>query len=53
MVASIPIITDSALAPAQEALAQGSPMKRQGSPEEMTNVMLMLCSPGKQDTHSK
>ena len=41
-----PLITDSALAPAQEALAQGSPMKRLGSPEEMTNVMLMLCSPG-------
>lgn len=41
-----PLITDSALAPAQETLAQGSPMKRLGSPEEMTNVMLMLCSPG-------
>lgn len=40
-----PLITESALANAQDSLAQVSPMKRLGSPEEMTNVMLLLCSP--------
>lgn len=27
-------------------LSRGAPMKRLGQPEEITNVMLMLCSPG-------
>jgi NAD(P)-dependent dehydrogenase (short-subunit alcohol dehydrogenase family) len=27
-------------------LEQGSPMKRFGEPKEITNVILMLCSPG-------
>ncbi len=27
-------------------LSKGSPMKRLGEPQEITNVMLMLCSPG-------
>ncbi|NIB44926.1 SDR family oxidoreductase [Pseudomaricurvus alkylphenolicus] len=46
-----PMVTDSEMSgdnPEQFAqfLAQGSPMKRLGQPEEITNVMLLLCSPG-------
>lgn len=41
-----PLVTDNALGDMQEFLAGGAPMKRLGEPEEITNVMLMLCSPG-------
>ncbi|MEC8427877.1 MAG: SDR family oxidoreductase [Pseudomonadota bacterium] len=41
-----PLVTDNALGEVQDFLAVGSPMKRLGQPEEITNVMLMLCSPG-------
>ena len=41
-----PLFTDSELVESTDFLAQGSPMKRLGRPEEITNVMLMLCSPG-------
>ena len=41
-----PLFTDSELVESTDFLAQGSPMKRLGQPEEITNVMLMLCSPG-------
>lgn len=41
-----PLVTDNALNEMQEFLSGGSPMKRLGQPEEITNVMLMLCSPG-------
>jgi NAD(P)-dependent dehydrogenase (short-subunit alcohol dehydrogenase family) len=47
-----PMVTDSELtqhAPVEDVtnfLSQGSPMKRLGEPEEIVNVMLLLCSPG-------
>jgi len=46
-----PMVTDSEMTagnPEQmEAfLSQGAPMKRLGQPHEITNVMLMMCSPG-------
>lgn len=41
-----PLVTEGeGISDKQERLAQGSPMKRLGSPEEMVNAMLMICSP--------
>ncbi len=40
-----PLVTESDLNEMTEFLAQGSPMKRLGEPEEVTNMILMLCSP--------
>jgi NAD(P)-dependent dehydrogenase (short-subunit alcohol dehydrogenase family) len=39
-----PMLLDSALAAQQDFLAQGSPMKRLGRPEEVVATMLMLCA---------
>lgn len=46
-----PMVTESELsgsnpAETQAFLSQGCPMKRLGEPVEITNVMLMMCSPG-------
>lgn len=46
-----PLLTTSELAAAgteqlEAFLGRGSPMKRLGLPQEITNVMLLLCSPG-------
>lgn len=41
-----PLVTGSVLADKLELLEQGSPMKRLGTPEEMVNAMLAVCSPG-------
>ncbi len=40
-----PLLTASEMSVQQEFLAQGSPMKRLGSPEEMVEAMLMLVAP--------
>lgn len=40
-----PLVTESDLGEKQESLAQGSPMKRLGTPEEMVAAMLMLIAP--------
>lgn len=40
-----PLFFNSGIGDKQEFLAQGTPMKRLGSPEEMVNAMLMVCSP--------
>ncbi|MBN3789570.1 glucose 1-dehydrogenase [Burkholderia sp. Ac-20353] len=39
-----PMVTDSDIADRQDFLAQGSPMKRLGRPEEVVATMLMLCA---------
>ncbi|RQS61520.1 SDR family NAD(P)-dependent oxidoreductase [Burkholderia sp. Bp8963] len=39
-----PMVTDSDIAGRQDFLAQGSPMKRLGRPEEVVATMLMLCA---------
>ncbi|MDZ3993513.1 glucose 1-dehydrogenase [Pseudomonas sp. Teo4] len=39
-----PMVTDSEVAEQQGFLAQGSPMKRLGTPDEIVAVMLMLCA---------
>jgi len=39
-----PMVTASEVAEQQAMLAQGSPMKRLGTPEEIVAVMLMLCA---------
>jgi len=44
MVAEGELIADTQEA-TQEILARSCPMKRLGQPEEITNVMLMMCSP--------
>ncbi|GAA5316739.1 MAG: glucose 1-dehydrogenase [Candidatus Pelagadaptatus aseana] len=41
-----PLVTDSVLGESQDFLKQGAPMKRLGETEEITNLMVMLCSPG-------
>ncbi|WP_439133396.1 SDR family NAD(P)-dependent oxidoreductase [Pseudomaricurvus sp.] len=46
-----PLVTESELAAGgteqlESFLSRGAPMKRLGLPEEITNVMLLLCSPG-------
>ncbi|GAB3106383.1 SDR family oxidoreductase [Aestuariicella hydrocarbonica] len=46
-----PLVTDSELAAGgteqlESFLSRGAPMKRLGLPQEITNVMLLLCSPG-------
>lgn len=40
-----PLVTNTEIGDKVDALAQSSPMKRMGSPEEMVEVMLMLMSP--------
>lgn len=40
-----PLMTDGDMGERQEFLAQGSPMKRLGTPEEMVAAMLMLIAP--------
>ncbi len=40
-----PLVTDAELGSKMDALAQATPMKRLGDPEEMVEVMLMLMSP--------
>jgi NAD(P)-dependent dehydrogenase (short-subunit alcohol dehydrogenase family) len=40
-----PLVTDTALGETLDILKQGAPMKRLGQPKEITDVMLMLCSP--------
>ncbi|CAA0079456.1 Levodione reductase [Zhongshania aliphaticivorans] len=40
-----PLVTNAELGGMQDLLAQGSPMKRLGTPEEMVEVMFMLMSP--------
>ncbi|AXM94500.1 3-oxoacyl-ACP reductase [Pseudomonas plecoglossicida] len=39
-----PMVTDSEVGEQQQFLAQGSPMKRFGTPEEIVAAMLMLCA---------
>lgn len=39
-----PMVTDSEVGEQQGFLAQGSPMKRLGTPDEIVAVMLMLCA---------
>jgi NAD(P)-dependent dehydrogenase (short-subunit alcohol dehydrogenase family) len=39
-----PMVTDSDIGNKQDFLAQGSPMKRLGTPEEVVATMLMLCA---------
>lgn len=39
-----PMVTDSEIGERQEFLAQGSPMKRLGRPDEIVATMLMLCA---------
>ncbi|WP_322025862.1 SDR family NAD(P)-dependent oxidoreductase [Burkholderia sp. BCC1977] len=39
-----PMVTDSDLGERQDFLAQGSPMKRLGRPEEIVATMLTLCA---------
>ncbi|MGF6395620.1 SDR family NAD(P)-dependent oxidoreductase [Pseudomonas plecoglossicida] len=39
-----PMVTDSEVGEQQQFLAQGSPMKRLGTPEEIVAAMLMLCA---------
>jgi len=39
-----PMVTESDVGEQQAFLAQGSPMKRLGTPEEIVAVMLMLCA---------
>ncbi|WP_431825569.1 SDR family NAD(P)-dependent oxidoreductase [Burkholderia sp. F1] len=39
-----PMVTDSDIGDKQDFLAQGSPMKRLGRPEEVVATMLMLCA---------
>ncbi|BBH45719.1 SDR family NAD(P)-dependent oxidoreductase [Pseudomonas sp. KU43P] len=39
-----PMVTDSEVGEQQAFLAQGSPMKRLGTPEEIVAAMLMLCA---------
>ena len=39
-----PMVTDSDFGELQDFLAQGSPMKRLGRPEEIVAAMLMLCA---------
>lgn len=39
-----PMVTDSEVGEKEQFLAQGSPMKRLGTPEEIVAVMLMLCA---------
>ncbi|SMG59546.1 SDR family NAD(P)-dependent oxidoreductase [Paraburkholderia susongensis] len=39
-----PMVTESDVGEKQEFLAQGSPMKRLGRPDEMVAAMLMLCA---------
>ncbi|MBR9911668.1 MAG: SDR family oxidoreductase [Gammaproteobacteria bacterium] len=47
-----PMVTDSNLAPGktsaelESSLSRSTPMKRLANPEEIVNVMLLLCSPG-------
>ena len=40
-----PMVTNSDISDMQDFVAKGSPMKRLGSPEEVVNAMLMICSP--------
>ncbi|GGO84309.1 3-oxoacyl-ACP reductase [Marinobacterium nitratireducens] len=40
-----PLVTNSDMDEKQAFLAQGSPMKRLGSPEEIVNAMLAICNP--------
>lgn len=39
-----PMVTESEVGEQQDFLAQGSPMKRLGTPEEIVAAMLMLCA---------
>ncbi|MFW2270706.1 SDR family NAD(P)-dependent oxidoreductase [Burkholderia orbicola] len=39
-----PMVTDSEIGERQDFLAQGSPMKRLGRPDEIVATMLMLCA---------
>ena len=39
-----PMVTESEVGEKEQFLAQGSPMKRLGTPEEIVSVMLMLCA---------
>lgn len=39
-----PMVTDSEVGEKEQFLAQGSPMKRLGTPAEIVSVMLMLCA---------
>ncbi len=39
-----PMVTDSEVGEQQQFLAQGSPMKRLGTPDEIVAAMLMLCA---------
>jgi len=40
-----PMVTDSDIGDMQEFMAQGTPMKRLGSPEEVVTAMLSICLP--------
>lgn len=40
-----PLVADSDIGDKQDFLAQGAPMKRLGSPEEMVNAMLLIIDP--------
>lgn len=40
-----PLVTGGNMADKQDFVAQGSPMKRLGSPEEMVNAMLLIIDP--------
>ncbi|MOA06652.1 Short-chain reductase protein NovJ [compost metagenome] len=39
-----PMVTESEVGEKEQFLAQGSPMKRLGTPAEIVSVMLMLCA---------
>ncbi len=40
-----PLVTESEMVAKQDFVAQGSPMKRLGSPVEMVNAMLLIIDP--------
>jgi NAD(P)-dependent dehydrogenase (short-subunit alcohol dehydrogenase family) len=46
MVTSSELTQHASVEEVSNFLSQGSPMKRLGEPEEIVNVMLLLCSPG-------